>query len=60
MEVSQNIDALEKMYKDLMDKLPADKQKLVRESIDVMSKATTTEELARLQDEEIEKLKHGS
>ena len=59
MAVKEDINALEKMHKELMDKLPADKQKLVRESIAVMSRAKTPNELAILQEEELEKLKHG-
>lgn len=60
MAVKQDIDELERIHKTEMDKLPADKQKLVREAMSRMSVATTIEELHRLEQQEIETFKNGS
>jgi len=53
------INELEKLKKELMDKLPHDKQKLVLESISRMSKATNADELLDLQGIELKKFKDG-
>lgn len=55
--LNNEVDVLKKQYDTLMNKLSPDQQRMALASIKEMDKGTTQEDVIRIQDKEIQKLR---